>query len=210
MRKKIMLMAIATMLTMSACKDQGEKNTNKTLSNQEIVTDSITIEQFQGQIEQCIAKKDTAKLQQLIGLSQTTYQKIAAVNQSEADAYASKVREIVNSDSRLAEMIPHIDKLVAKAAPIPIDEIESEEVVDEEEIINDSIVESVRNSREDIEQSTQQTLDRANRVLERVKKQASEKAGEAVEKAKKKANEIIQKSANAATHAVNKAGNNND
>lgn len=203
-------MAIATMLTMSACKDKGEKNTNTTFSNQEIVTDSITIEQFQSQVDQCIAKRDTAKLQQLIGLSQTTYQKIAAVNQSEADAYASKVREIVNSDSRLAEMIPHIDKLVAKATPIPIDEIESEEVVDEEEIINDSIVESVRNSREDIEQSTRQTLDRANRVLDRVKKQASEKAGEAVEKAKKKANEIIQKSANAATHAVNKAGNNND
>ena len=75
MRKKIMLMAIATMLTMSACKDEGEKNTNNTLSNQEIVTDSITIEQFQGQVDQCIAKRDTAKLQQLIGLSQTTYQK---------------------------------------------------------------------------------------------------------------------------------------
>lgn len=200
MKKFLLLFVIMTTIALVSCKGGNEQSTTNGEAEQVAVTDSISVEDFQKQLDKLVAEGDTAKIQQLVSQSQTTYQKIAATDKTAADAFATKIKEIVTGNAKLATIIPNIGSLVAKVTAIPEEAANALEAAGED--IQDTAVNAVNR---EVNETKNQTVEKAAQAIENAKQQSVEKANEAVDNAKKSAAEAVQKGANAASNAINKA-----
>lgn len=114
----VLFVTLSTVVLMS-CKGGKKESGDGETSKQIAVSDSISVEFFQTQLDKFIAKRDTAKIQQLVSQSQTTYQKMVATDKTAAETFAEKIRQIVTFNPDLATIIPNIESLVAKVTAVP-------------------------------------------------------------------------------------------
>lgn len=84
--------------------DSEQKDTHK-LSD-EIILDSISVDQFKSLLDKAVSDNDTSDIQKLLGLAQSTYQKISLRNDAEAENYAQQIKDIISNE-------PYLDNLIS-------------------------------------------------------------------------------------------------
>lgn len=87
--------------------ESSQKDTHK-LSD-EVILDSISIDEFKSLMEKAISDNDTADIQKLLGLAQNTYQKISVRNDAEAENFAQQVKAVILNE-------PYLDNLISNKA----------------------------------------------------------------------------------------------
>ena len=118
--------------------DNQKRDTHK-LSD-EIVLDSISVDDFEKLMSSAISANDTADIQKLLGLAQSTYQKLRVTNAAEADNYAQRIKSIILGEPFLDNLLANKENFFFKFNNDDFetdDEKEEEPEVEENE--NDSI-----------------------------------------------------------------------
>lgn len=101
------LTALAMGIFSCSKSDSAQKDTHKLTD--EVILDSISIEEFKSLIEKAISDNDTADIQKLLGLAQSTYQKISVRNDAEAENFAQQVKAVILNE-------PYLDNLISNKA----------------------------------------------------------------------------------------------
>lgn len=103
----IALVALAFGAFSCSKSESSQKDTHK-LSD-EVILDSISIDEFKSMMEKAISDNDTADIQKLLGLAQNTYQKISVRNDAEAENFAQQVKDVILNE-------PYLDNLISNKA----------------------------------------------------------------------------------------------
>lgn len=174
---------------------------------------SISPEDFQSQLDEAIKAKDAARIQQLVGESQTTYNKLAATDKATAEAYLKKVQDAITAKAADIKAATGVEatSLISKIKQIP------EDAVNAAQAAGDTVAKAAANAvkataDEAVSKAKSETVDKAKETVDKAKskvKAASEegkkKANEAVDKVHHKASDAVNKTSQEAANAVNKA-----
>lgn len=134
MFKLIYLILLAILFGFAACSRNGNLQKDSHKLTDEIVLDSISVEDFEKLIHKAISDNDTADIQKLLGLAQSTYQKLRVCNASEADNYASRIKSILLNEPFLDNLLTNKENFFFK---FNNDDFEQEEDEQEEEENNE-------------------------------------------------------------------------
>lgn len=97
----------------SCSKNNNAQKDSHKLSD-EIVMDSISIDDFKTLMNKAVSENDTSDIQKLLGLAQSTYQKIALRNDAEAENFAQQVKATILSEPYLDNLITNKDNFFFK------------------------------------------------------------------------------------------------
>ena len=97
----------------SCSKNKNAQKDSHKLSD-EIVMDSISIDDFKTLMNKAVSENDTSDIQKLLGLAQSTYQKIALRNDAEAENFAQQVKATILSEPYLDNLITNKDNFFFK------------------------------------------------------------------------------------------------
>ncbi len=223
MKKILLLLAVIASVSLVACNGNKSEETSATEASTEASAEtsasaesSISPEDFQTQLDEAIQSKDAAKIQQLVGESQTTYNKLAATDKAAADAYLKKVQEALNAKANEVKTVTgtEVSSLISKIVETP------ENVANAAKAAGDSVTKAAveaaeATGKEALNKAKEQTVDKATEAVKKAKEQTIDKANKAVDKAnkavdnaQKKANDAVskgkQKAAEGAAKAVGK------
>ncbi|MDO4510824.1 MAG: hypothetical protein Q4B68_03280 [Bacteroidales bacterium] len=104
----------AALLVAVGCKRGNNEVGNAHKLSDEIVLDSISVDDFKSLMDKAISQNDTADIQKLLGLAQSTYQKMAIKNSAEADAFAQQVNAYLLNEPFLDNLITNKDNFFFK------------------------------------------------------------------------------------------------
>ena len=188
--------------------NSAEASTEASVETSAAAETSISPEDFQSQLDEAIKAKDAARIQQLVGESQTTYNKLAATDKATAEAYLKKVQDAITAKAADIKAATGVEatSLISKIKQIP------EDAVNAAQAAGDTVAKAAANAvkataDEAVSKAKSETVDKAKETVD--KKAASEegkkKANEAVDKAHHKASDAVNKASQEAANAVNKA-----
>lgn len=167
---------------------------------------SISPEDFQSQLDEAIKAKDAARIQQLVGESQTTYNKLAATDKATAEAYLKKVQDAITAKAADIKAATGVEatSLISKIKQIP------EDAVNAAQAAGDTVAKAAANAvkataDEAVSKAKSETVDKAKSKVKAASEEGKKKANEAVDKAHHKASDAVNKASQEAANAVNKA-----
>ncbi len=194
MKKLVLLFTAAATISMISCgnADKSAQSTDSTATDStEIVSDTISAEEFQSQLEQLVAQKDTAGIRALIEKSQATIEQYASKSDNDAvKKYVEKVQQAIDKNAKeISTVYPSFTEIAKKAVALP-----------------GSVVESAKNAGEQLADSVKSAAkSKVDNAASELKKNTTDKVDAAKEAAKKKANEQIDGAQKKANDAINKA-----
>lgn len=97
----------------SCSKNKNAQKDSHKLSD-EIVMDSISIDDFKTLMDKAVSENDTSDIQKLLGLAQSTYQKISLRNDAEAENFAQQVKAVILGEPYLDNLITNKDNFFFK------------------------------------------------------------------------------------------------
>lgn len=219
--KKVLLSlcVVISSIALVACngnkkgENSAEASTEASVETSAAAESSISPEDFQSQLDEAIKAKDAAKIQQLVGESQTTYNKLAATDKAAAEAYLKKVQDAITSKAADIKAATGVEatSLISKIKQIPDDAVNAAQAA------GDTVAKAAANAvksaaDEAVDKAKAQTIDKAKEAVDKGKSkvkaagdEGKKKVNEAAEKAHKKTNEAINKASQEAANAVNKA-----
>ncbi len=124
--------------------DSEQKNTHK-LSD-EIILDSISVDEFKSLLDKAISDNDTADIQKLLGLAQSTYQKISLRNDAEAENFAQQVKAIIANEPYLDNLITNKNNFFFKFNNADFEEDKPEtdnDSKDEQPVVEENVDENI-------------------------------------------------------------------
>lgn len=174
---------------------------------------SISPEDFQSQLDEAIKAKDAARIQQLVGESQTTYNKLAATDKTSAEAYLKKVQDAITAKAADIKAATGVEatSLISKIKQIPEDAVNAAQAAGDTvakaaaSAVKATADEAVSKAKSETIDKAKESVDKAKSKVKAASEEGKKKANEAVEKAHHKANEAVNKASQEAANAVSKA-----
>ena len=130
MLKLVYFILLAILIGFASCSRNGNLQKDSHKLTDEIVLDSISVEEFEKLLSKAVSENDTADIQKLLALAQSTYQKLRVSNASDADGYASRIKSIILNEPFLDNLLTNKENFFFK---FNNDDFEEEEEEDEEE-----------------------------------------------------------------------------
>ena len=131
--KKVLLSLCVVISSIALVSCNGNKNgensaeasTEASVETSAAAETSISPEDFQSQLDEAIKAKDAARIQQLVGESQTTYNKLAATDKATAEAYLKKVQDAITAKAADIKAATGVEatSLISKIKQIPEDAV---------------------------------------------------------------------------------------
>lgn len=147
MRTLLYTAFILFVLATFSCSRNGNEQKDAHKLTDEIVLDSISFEEFSNLMDRAISENDTANIQKLLGLAQSTYQKIAIRNEAEAENFAHQVNGYLGGQPYLDNLLTNKDNFFFKFNNNDFDEDE-----DKNKEENDSIDEKKHRHNDEIDE----------------------------------------------------------
>lgn len=197
MKKLVLLFTAAATISMISCgnADKAAQATDSTATDStELVADTISAEDFQAQLDELVAKKDTAGIKALLEKSQATIKQYADKADNDAvKTYVEKVQQAIDKNAKtISTVYPSFSEIAKKAVSLP-----------------GTVVETAKNAGEQLADSAKSAAKKqVDNAVSEVKKNTTDKVAAAEEAAKKKANDQIEGAQKKANDAVNKAADN--
>lgn len=212
--KKVLLSLCVVISSIALVSCNGNKNgensaeasTEASVETSAAAETSISPEDFQSQLDEAIKAKDAARIQQLVGESQTTYNKLAATDKATAEAYLKKVQDAITAKAADIKAATGVEatSLISKIKQIP------EDAVNAAQAAGDTVAKAAANAvkataDEAVSKAKSETVDKAKSKVKAASEEGKKKANEAVDKAHHKASDAVNKASQEAANAVNKA-----
>ena len=186
--------------------NSAEASTEASVETSAAAETSISPEDFQSQLDEAIKAKDAARIQQLVGESQTTYNKLAATDKATAEAYLKKVQDAITAKAADIKAATGVEatSLISKIKQIP------EDAVNAAQAAGDTVAKAAANAvkataDEAVSKAKSETVDKAKSKVKAASEEGKKKANETVDKAHHKASDAVNKASQEAANAVNKA-----
>lgn len=200
MKKIFLALAVIATVSLVSCKGTDQAAEEEASAVAEAVVDQIDPEDFQAQLDEAVAQNDTAKINELISLSNATYQQLSGTDKTAAEDYLQKIKDIITKNTALTSVVPNATSLVDKVAALP------ETVKDAATETGKAIVDSTKNAaKQAVNNAKEAAVSKANEAVEKAKAATVDKANEAVENAQKKVNDAASDVQKKAGDAAKKA-----
>lgn len=134
-----------------SCSRNGNDQKDAHKLTDEIVLDSISFEEFSNLMDKAISANDTSDIQKLLGLAQSTYQKIAMRNEAEAENFAHQVNGYLGGQPYLDNLLTNKDNFFFKFNNNDFDE-------DEDKEENDSIDDKKHRHNDEIDEDEDEDI----------------------------------------------------
>ena len=198
MKKLVLLFTAAATISMISCgnaeKAAQATDSTATDSTELVQADTISAEDFQAQLDELVAKMDTAGIKALLEKSQATIKQYADKSDNEAvKNYVEKVQQAIDKNTKtISAVYPSFSEIAKKAVSLP-----------------GTVVETAKNAGEQLADSAKSAAKKqVDNAVSEVKKNTTDKVKAAEEAERKKANDQIEGAQKKANDAVNKAADN--
>ena len=212
--KKVLLSLCVVISSIALVSCNGNKNgensaeasTEASVETSAAAETSISPEDFQSQLDEAIKAKDAARIQQLVGESQTTYNKLAATDKATAEAYLKKVQDAITAKAADIKAATGVEatSLISKIKQIPEDAVNAAQAAGDT-AVKATADEAVSKAKSETVDKAKETVDKAKSKVKAASEEGKKKANEAVDKAHHKASDAVNKASQEAANAVNKA-----
>ncbi|MGM9869233.1 MAG: hypothetical protein ACI30R_06370 [Sodaliphilus sp.] len=141
MIKLFYFILLALVIGLFSCSRNGDSQKDLHKLTDEIVLDSISVDDFEKLLSKAVSENDTADIQKLLGLAQSTYQKLRIKNASEADSYASRIKSIILNEPFLDNLLTNKENFFFKFNNDDFEQEEDNQDEEEEREEVDSVAE---------------------------------------------------------------------
>lgn len=196
MKKIILLLAATASIAMVSCGNsdkagsEADSIATDSTATEAAVADTISAEDFQAQLDQLVANKDTAGISALLKKSQATINSYSG-NSDAVKKYVEKVQKAIDKNAQAINVIyPSFTEIAKKAVALP------SEVAETAEKAGKRLVDSAKSAaKHKVESDVNAAQKKANDAVTAAQNEAKKKANEKIENAQKKANDAVNKAA---------------
>ncbi len=196
MKKIILLLAATASIALVSCGNadkagsEADSAATDSTAAEAAVADTISAEDFQTQLDELVAAKDTAGITALLKKSQATISSYAG-NSDAVKQYVEKVQKAIDKNAKAINVIyPSFTEIAKKAVALP------SEVAETAEKAGKQLVDSAKSAtKRKVESDVNAAKTKTAEAVSAAENEAKKKANEKIENAQKKANDAVNKAA---------------